>query len=266
MGKLVAFWSPYEGHGKTTASLCAVLGGLIIQYPELSLAVSHVKNDMMPLLSKVDNNASIFKDNSRLNSFGIDALRMYIGQNMLSSETIRRCGMPLFGQSIYVYPNISRNEKGDDVIVPILSGPLKEEFDVVCLDLKSGEKEAVYRYMKTSDFVIVVLPQEPFYVEKFFREQEEILYNVEYGIVFGGCFIKSKYKSNYYKKIYGKKRSDKFLGDIYWNCDFFNAMSEGKTLDFFFRNAATIKNEENYEFFIQVKKASEHIRKKIINL
>lgn len=264
MGNLITFWSPYAGHGKVTASLCAVIGGLILQYPELSLAVSHAKNEAIPLLRKINSNALIFEDNGWLTSFGIDTLKMYTGQKKLSSETIRRCGLPLWGQTVYFYPNNERNRKEEDMAVQILTETLKEEFDVVCLDLGSGKNEEVFRYMKASDFVIVVLPQEPFYVERFLREDADFINTIDYGIVFGGCFQKSKYKSVYYKKIYGKKINEIFLGQILLNCDFFNAMSEGKALDFFFRNSVPVKNEENYEFVIQVKKTAEHIRNKVI--
>ena len=265
MGKLVTFWSPYAGHGKVTASLCAVLGGFILQYPELSLAISHSQNEFMPLLTKLDSKAFVFENNGWLTSYGVEALKIYTGQNMISQETTRRCGIPLLGQVAYFYPNIVRNGKEDNGSFQILTDILKKEFDIIFFDLKSGNPEEAFRYMQVSDVVIVLLPQDPFYVEKFLREEAERLNTVEYGVVFGGCFPKSQYKSSYYKKLGGKKLNDKVLGEILWNCEFFNAMSEGKALDYFFRNGTLLKNEENYEFIFQVKKTAERIRNKIIN-
>lgn len=60
--------------------------------------------------------------------------------------------------------------------------------------------------------------------------------------------------------------SDKFLGEILWNADFFDAMSVGKTRDFFLRNNVPVKKEENYEFIIQIKKTTERIQEKLLFL
>lgn len=264
MGKIIAFWSPYAGHGKVTASLCAVIGGMVIQYPEIRLAVSHAQNEAMPLIKKMDSDAGLFESTGCFTSFGIDMLKIYAGQNKISPEIIRRCGLPLLGQMVYFYPNNARTGKEEDKAVQILTGALKEEFDIVCLDLGSGNAEEIFPYMKASDFVTVVLPQEPFYVDKFFREKTESLNGIEYGIIIGGCFLKSKYKSVYYKNEYRKRKNNIFMGDILLNCEFFNAMSEGKALDFFLRNSVSAKNEENYEFVIRAKKTAERIRNKVI--
>lgn len=263
MGKLVSFWSPYAGHGKATSSLCAVLGGFVLQYPALSMAVSHTQKESGFLLKKLDNNAAVWKDKGWLDALGIDVLKMYSRQNAVSAENIQRCGLPVLGKSLYFYPNDARNRGDDSIVFNLLTKQLKREFEIVFLDLESGNKENSMQYLKASDFVIIVLPQDPLYVEKFLQESGDYLSGLEYGFIFGGCFSKSQYRSNYYRKIYGNKMSNKILGEILWNADFFDAMAEGKTLDFFFRNSETVKKEENYEFIRQVKKTTERIRKKI---
>ena len=141
---------------------------------------------------------------------------------------------------------------------------LKYFFDVVFLDLESGCREEAVSYMKEADFSVIMLPQETSGVEHFLREEKDFLEQVEYGIVFGGSLMGSKYNSRYYKKNAEKMLSDRIIGEIYRNAGFFDAMCNGKTMDFFLRNQKTVKNEENYEFICQAKKTAERIGKKII--
>lgn len=266
MGKLVSFWSPYPGHGKVTSSICGIIGGFTLQYPELSLAVSHVRNDPVTLLRKLDSHAFLWQEKSLLDGFGIAALKMYERQKVLSFDNIRRCGLPLYDKSVYFYPNVTRNGWNDSLTFQVLTKQLRKEFEIVLLDLGSGNKEDALQYMQESDYVVVVLPQDPYYADCFLQKEESHMNNINYGIILGGCFGNSRYRSAYYKRKYGKKVSDKFLGEILWNADFFDAMSVGKTRDFFLRNNVPVKKEENYEFIIQIKKTTERIQEKLLYL
>ena len=61
-----------------------------------------------------------------------------------------------------------------------------------------------------------------------------------------------------------KRVGSKIIGVIPWNAGFFDAMAEGKTLDFFLRNQFTTKREENYEFILQAEKTATYIKKHIL--
>lgn len=264
MGKLVCFWSPYAGHGKSTSSLCAVLGGFVLQYPELTMAVSYTQKEEESLISKLDGKVAGWNDNGWLDSFGIGALRMYSRQNTFSTEHIRHCGLCVSNQNLYFYPNASLGGTDDKATFELMTKHLPKAFDIVFLDLKSGDKEMALQYMKAADYVVMVLPQEPLYAEKILQKNSDFFEETDYGIIFGGCISGSQYRSSFYKRRYGKKAEEKILGEILWNADYFEAMSAGKTLDFFFRNRMPVKKEENYEFISQVKKTAERIRKKLI--
>lgn len=264
MGKLISFWSPYPGHGKATSSLCAVLGGFLLQYPDLSIAVSHTQKDPGILLKKLDCDVAAWNEKGWLDSFGTGALKMYGRQNALLSENIRRCGLPVYGKQCLFYPNNMKYESNGREAFLFLAEQLKKEFNLLLLDLKSGNKEEALRYMEKSDYVIIVLPQDPFYVDLFMKEEMECFSEINFGMIFGGYLPKSQYRSTFYKKEYGNSFWDGFLGEIPWNGDFFDAMSAGKTMDFFFRNYAPVKKEENYDFIFQIKKTTERIRKNSI--
>ncbi len=264
MGKLVSFWSPFSGHGKATSSLCAVLGGFLTQYPELSIAVSHTRKDAAGLINKLDMHAAVWNEKGWLDVFGINSMKIYGRQNSVTKECVRRFGLPLSGKSLYFFPNHSQNDNDDKEAYSLLTNYLKREFDIVFLDLESGKTENSLQYMKASDYVIIVLPQDPMYVERFLYESGECFSETEYGIVFGGWLLNSQYSKAYYRRKYGNKLCEKIVGEILWNADFFDALSSGKSLDFIFRNYATVKKEDNYDFILQIKKTAERISKKII--
>ncbi len=264
MGKMVTFWSPYKGHGKTTSSLCAIVSSFMLQYPDLRVAVSYTEKDSLVLPQKLYNPEMLFGQKEMFENFGIDALKLYIRQRELSEEIIERYGIPLQMKSLYLYPN-TQGEVGDGkLIFNILTEQLKRVFDVVFLDLESGNRKIAVSYMKKADLAVVVLPQDPLYLEKFIREEEELLKMINFGVVFGGGFENSNFNCPYYKKILGKKYGKMIIGEIYQNVGFFEAMSAGKTLDYFWRNQMAIKKEENYGFICQAKKTAENIGKKIV--
>ena len=264
MGKLITFWSPYKGHGMTTSSVCAVAGGFMLQYPECKIAISYTQQNTMSLAEKLDSRDLFYKRKELYENLGINALNRYIRQMELSDEIIGRCGIPLQSKFISFYPNIHTIGEEENLSFIILTKQLKHSFDIVLLDLESGNREDAVSYMKEADFSIIMLPQEPAYAERFLREEKDFLEQVDYGILFGGCFTETKYNSAYYKKNTDKMVGSRIIGEIYRNVGFFNAMCSGKTLDFFIRNQRTIKKEENYEFICQAKKAAESIGKKII--
>ena len=264
MGKLVCFWSPYAGHGKTTSSLCAVLGGFALQYPELNIAVSCTQKEDKSLIKKLDENLAAWSDKGWLDSFGIGALKLYSRQNAISTDNIRHCGLSASNNKLYIYPNFSWRETEDGETFELITKHLPKAFDIAFLDLDSGNTEKVLKYMEAADYVIVVLPQDPLYAGQFLQEDSVSFAGIDFGIVFGGCIPSSQYRSSFYKKRYGKKTGDRILGEIMWNPDYFEAMSTGRTMDFFFRNNMPVKKEENYEFISQVKKTTERIQKKLI--
>ena len=84
MGKLVVFWSPCEGKSKVTSSMCAVAGMFGAEYPEYSIAISHIGSDCMELGEKLDYRCgNTIKKEVHLNFF------FYIEQKQTINFTLR---------------------------------------------------------------------------------------------------------------------------------------------------------------------------------
>lgn len=261
MGKLVTFWSPYIGQAKVTSSLCAIVAMFGIQHPELSVAVSHVNQDSMELEEKLDQRNDMRVKWELYQKTGVAALKLNYQQAIPTSEKIRRSAIPLKMKSLYLYP--FTEQKMDLLTVRLLTETLKNEFDVVFLDLESGQRENSRCLMKKADLVVIVLPQSPVYWASFVQQDMSFLDGKQVCVLLGGCLENSKYGRKYYSRKKYVKEGMELVGTIPMNAGFLDAMSEGRTLDYFLRNQLVRRKEENYEFIVQTKEAAEHIRKKI---
>ncbi len=263
MGKLVAFWSPYAGKAKVTSSLCAIAGAFGMEFPEISVAISHIAQDSMALEERLDDRAGKKIRQDLYRKTGIAALKLNYRQAVLTSEKVRRSAISLPMKSLYLYPCREQSETSDELTFHLLTEWVKSEFDLVFLDLKSGRNEESERFLKTADLIVVVLPQAPEYQEQFFQKEEDCLEGRRYCILLGGYLENSKYSRRYYSRKRELHSKGEFAGVIPVNPGFLDAMSEGKTLDYFLKNQRVRKKEENYEFMVQTKKAADYIKKSI---
>lgn len=264
MGKLITFWSPYQGRAKVTSSMCAVAGMFGIQYPECEIAISHTSQGSASLEGKLDTGIRAENKKNLYEKMGIAALTLNAMQAALTSEKTRRCAVPLLIKSLYLYPGYGA-EYTKELAFSILTGHLKQEFALVFLDLENGWKDSSLRYMKASDFVVIVLPQEPDSMELLCSKKMEELENVPKAFLIGGYLEHSRYNLNYFIRKSDNRNKGRFAGAIPMNTAFFDSMIQGRTLEFLLKNQLTRKNEENYEFIIQAKKTVEYIRRIVIS-
>jgi len=264
MGKLVTFWSPYVGQAKVTSTLCAVLGALGMQYPELEVAICHTKAEYKELEKRLDYGFCLENKKELYEKAGVSALTLNYMQAVLTSEKIRRCSIPLFMKSLHLFPGAGKKGIQEEVIFRILTEHLVKEFAVVFLDLENGKNDTSYRFMEAADAVIVVLPQHPVYWERFFQEETRLIEENKFYIIIGDYLNNSRYNVNYFRKLKEYRAKEKLIGGIPICAGYRDAMIEGKTLEFFFRNQMAEKKEENYEFIAQTKKAADYIKKSIL--
>ena len=89
MGKIIAFWSPYQGTSKVTSSLCAVAGAFGLLYPELHVAISRTKQGGTELEGKLDYRAGPQK--SLYEKSGLTALALnYINRTHITEKNTRK--------------------------------------------------------------------------------------------------------------------------------------------------------------------------------
>lgn len=262
MGKLVAFWSPYGGVAKVTSSLCAIAGSFGIQYPEMDVAICSALSDSFgPEEYLIEcRSAEFFREVYK--RAGIEDLKLHFRQEALSSEIIRRSAVSLKMKSLFLYPDSYAENTLDDIRFQLLTKTLKEEFSLVFLDVGNKDKKQRMRFLESADLIVVVLPQARRYREDFFTNKKILFGKKQFCILQSGYL--GKYRTGetwYFREV--RQDSDEMVGYIPMNTDFFYALEQGKTLEYFYRNQFAGKKEDNYEFIIQTKKAAERISKKL---
>jgi len=264
MGKLVVFWSPYAGKAKVTSSMCAIAAQFGMNYPELDIAVSHTGPQDSTLEEKIDMRSGTIEEKQELyKRTGVAALKLNFRQAALTSEKIRRSAITLRMKSLFLYPNTEK--ENDDTSFWLLSETLKKEYDLVFLDLVNGTQKDTLKYLEVSDLIVVVLPQEPMYLERFWTNESMCPEGKNMCVIIGGYINTAKYGKSFLRRKSDLQKRNNLCGLIPLNSGFFDAMAEGKVLDFFYRNQQVRYHEENYDFIVQTKKAAENIRKKIFS-
>lgn len=261
MGKLITFWSPYPGQGRVTSTMCAVAGAMGMEYPELDMALSHTKPDSTELEDRLEYRLTGEEQKELHEKSGLSSLSLNFMQAALTSEKIRHCAIPLLMRSLYLFPGAGKKEISDALLFQLITEHLTEDFSAVFLDLGSGRADLSFSLMKAADIVVVMLPQYPPCWERFLREEEAFLGGKEFWIMLGGYLDGTKYGMRYFSRL--REGKGKLIGEIPMNAGYLDAMSEGRTLEFFLKNQWAGKKEENYEFIIQAKKAAECFKKKL---
>jgi len=262
MGKLVVFWSPYAGAAKVTSSLCAIAGSFGMQYPEVDVAICSALSDSFgPEEYLIERrNAEFFRGVYK--RAGIEDLKLHFRQEVLSSEMIRRSAVSLKIKSLFLYPNNSAEKAPDDICFQLLTQTLKKEFNLVFLEVGNKDKKQMSRFFESADLIVVVLPQARRYREAFLANKEILFGKKQFCVLQSGHLGKCCSGGNWYFREV-RHNDGETVGFIPINTEFFYALEQGKTLDFFYRNQLAGKKEDNYEFIIQTKKAAEGIRKKL---
>ena len=179
-------------------------------------------------------------------------------QEVLTSEKIRHCAIPLMMKSLYLFPGMGKKEISEELLYQLLTEHLPEGFSAVFLDLGSERNELSIRLREVADLSVIVLPQYLQCWEKFFSEDAGCFVGKNVGFMLGGYLDKSRYGRKCFVRRWESK--GKLFGQIPMNAGYLDAMSEGRTLDFFLRNQWVEKKEENYEFMVQAKKAAKCIK------
>jgi len=258
MGNLITFWSPYKGKAKVTSSLCAIVGMFGVQFPEWNVAVCDTQQESMELMEKLIPKGYDGEKREWYRKSGISALKVNYRQTMLTSEKIRHSAIPLGMHSLYLYPNMEQGT--DELTFQLITEVLKKEFDFVFLDAGNGVQENSLRYLRASDLVVMVLPQEPDCWSLSREQSMPYLEGKKICVLMNGFLKKSRYGRMLCAKLKEWKLVKGRITTMPINTGFFDAMWEGRTLDFFYKNQNVRKKEENYEFILQTKKAARAIK------
>ena len=259
MGKLIVFWTPFAGRCGCTASMGAVVTAMALRYPELEMAICHMQMGSMELINRLESRTVKPENREAYERMGLNALALNYMQSELTAEKIKRCAVQLRLKSLYLYPAVGKKENIEEIYDALLNEKLKEEFDMVFVDLEAGRTARSLGYLKKAEVIVLVLPQDDFCWQLYEEEYKKEMEGKEVCIVLGKYRCDSRFTQSYFKKKQ-HRAGGKIIGTVPECTGYMDAMAEGRTLEFFLKNQMVGKKETNYEFMEQTRQSAEKLK------
>lgn len=193
---------------------------------------------------------------------GIDQVMKRLDSNIGMQEVISDAAMEAVAEKLFYIPQSNTGNKEVfeyelNRILDILLKELNQFAQMVLIDTAIADNLTTKTILETADLIVMNLCQDPFVLADCFKR---------FGIVRNKCFYLLGNYDRYsrYTVKYVMRRFDipkDRIAVIPYNTAFRDAMSMGKMVPFLSRNATCQKQDENYYFIKELKRASQMIQK-----
>lgn len=267
---IVTFWgSGKEQVGKTLA-VVAIATNIAIEHNKRVLVVSaSYNNDALKNCYWSDETTkrnSIFRPRTGIElDNGIDGLAKMIQSNKISPETITDYTKVIFKDRLEVLLGFEQKTLSNRETVGKIYSEIVQTagryYDLVFVDLDNEiDQTGTNEILENSDLIIAMSSQKLASV-KLMEEKKATLPQGKVMLLIGKYDRKSKYTIKNLTRMIGEKKE---ILTIPYNTLYFEASQEGNVTDLFLRlRRIEDKNDSNFFFIEQVKKATEEIMNKI---
>jgi len=269
---IISFWNPTGvGQTGTTATMVSVANSLAIKNPryKVLLAQTHYKSlKMESAYFNLDKMAS--KGNmDDITDIGVDALERLLRSNKITPESIKTYSKPK-GQTIEVLYGSFKSDKDsfNRVLetVPFMLDYASQCYDMVFVDLTSGTSvKEVNDILEKSDIIVVTLNQDKEILRKMITQFNTLKVLQEKPIlpVFARYDQYLAYNARNILRNFNFKFDKREVYTIPYNSQYFDALNDGKSLEFFLdhMNADLATTREGW-FISEV----DHIREKLLKM
>ena len=239
---LISFWNPTGvGQTGTTATMVSVANALAITHPRLKLLLTqtHFRNNKMESayfnLDKMRTKGAM----DDITDIGIDALERLLRSNKISPESIKTYSRPK-GQSIEVLYGSFKSDKDSFNRVletmPFMLDYAVQSYDMVFVDLTSGtDVKEVNDILQKSDVIVVTLNQDKEIIHRMLNSFSTLKILQEKPVlpVFSRYDQFLTYNARNILRTYNFKFDKRDVYTIPYNSQYFDAINDGKALDFF---------------------------------
>jgi len=263
MGKLIAFWSPWHGQAKTTASMAAVAMALCNLTGD-KVAMFHTQSGMADLEGMFDNRMDEEKRVQLYEGAGLNSLMLEFKRTELTNEIVQRSSLPTAIEHLVFLPGLEMDENlanMDDIreiMYTLTVRDIPRAFDWTFVDLSSGNNDLSKKIMDKADVVVVTLSQNVATWDVLFDEYEEITERSNVFFLIGGHRKESSYGVNNFRRI--KHVSKKHCGVVPDSVGYMDDISKGTVDSFYLKNEKAGKNDENGSFIKECIDAATRIR------
>lgn len=283
---IITFWSNGREQTGKTLSLAAIATYLSIQHNIKVLVISTsdkdetLQNCFVPKQSAITGLFAPKSSNAAMQN-GMDGLVRIARSNKVSPEMIRNYTKVIFNDALEIlYSNkknkeIIDNENGDDntgnisEYYPDIIKTANQYYDMVFVDLDTNIDYKIQRQiLQDSNLVIANVCQKLSSIDAFIKERkdDEILSSKKTMVLVGRYDRYSKYTSKNITRYMGEKRQ---VLSIPYNTLLYDAAEEAGIPDYFLnfvKNPNLDREDVNYLFFQEIRRAVESIQYKLQEL
>ena len=239
---IISFWNPTGvGQTGTTCTMVSTANSIAIRNPryKILLAQTHFQSKKME--------ASYFNmDRMRqtgmmddITDIGIDALERLLRSNKISPESIRTYSKPKGNTLEILYGSFKSDRDSFNRVletVPFMLDYAEKSYDMVFVDLTSGtDVKEVNDILAKSDVIVTTINQDKEIVEKMLERFSTLKVLQEKPVlpVFSRYDQLLAYNARNILRNYNFKFDKREVYTIPYNSQYFDAMNDGRSLDFF---------------------------------
>lgn len=251
----IAFWSCVHGQTTTTSNTVALACMIALEYRFKTL-VTHNHYEKSTLETSLLDRMYLRTELTELKDTGMDALSRFIKFNALDKESILSYTTTILKGRLDLLMGTKNANKGlylsdlTGVIETILNSS-KEYYDLLLVDVASGDNELSSKILSNADLIVVNLNQNTAVLEDFF--------NNSFGEIKQKCyFLISMYDEssrNNLKTIQRKYKIKDNIAVIPYCRPYADACNEGKAVDFFMKNSHADEEDVHYYFIKEVRES-----------
>ncbi|HKL80686.1 MAG TPA: hypothetical protein VJ888_09670 [Mobilitalea sp.] len=256
----IAFWSNVHGQPRTTSNMVAVSIAATLEYGQSCLVTQthfNLNNLEAYFIGNRENSQDIFMD------IGIDGLARSMILAPIGKETIENYSIPLLHNKLVLLPGTTSANK--EVFHKEMAGTicriLKEAekyFDLVFIDINSGEDEVSKLVLEQADVIVVNLCQNRCMLDNYFSKG--LIKDKKSMFLIGNYDRNSVYNLHNLKKLY-RPLSKGIISAIPYNTGFMDAQSDGSVMKYMRKKLVLEKNGVNNYFIESIKDAVEKLMK-----
>ena len=257
----VAFWSNSRGRAGTTSNMAciSVLCAMLECKKSVLFENSYSLNGLeQAFIHEKEKSLSILKEEfAYYDQRGLDGLIRRVHSNYTYEEIMEDVAMKFLDNMLYYLPK-SHDMNSEyfefelnQVIKPLIC-LLDRSFDFVFVDTTPNNSLSTKLILEETDLVIVNLCQNKIILDHFFANYQSLLDKSI--ILIGNYNDQSRFNLNTIRRRYQIPKD--MIGTVPFNLEFADAVSGGSVVEFLMRNLTCKKQDENYYFMSQVKKAA----------
>ena len=275
---VVTFWSNGKEQTGKTISVAAIATYVSIQHNIKVLVVSTSDNDetLQNCFVKKHNSKSSLgmfapKSSGVAMQNGMNGLVKMAKSNKVTPEIIRNYTRVIFNEALEILYGGSTEVMGEDMsqYYPDIISAANQYYDLVLVDLDTNIDPEIQRtIMKNSNIIVANVNQRLTSIDRFVEERknDDILSSKKTLILLGRYDRFSRYSSKNVTRYMGEKKE---VLTMPYNTLLFDMAEEAGVPDYFLnfvRNSNLDKDDRNYLFFQEIKRAVDAIQYRIQEL